>query len=70
MVELQCVDITFAEPQQVAEVNSSNCFNSSNISFQMVFTTTSLSAAAPSLPSTSYLAVAPLLLAGLISLLA
>ena len=26
---MQCVDITFAEPQDVPEVNSSNCFNSS-----------------------------------------
>ncbi|KAH8821915.1 hypothetical protein F5884DRAFT_106041 [Xylogone sp. PMI_703] len=33
-----CVDITFAEPEDVAEVNSSNCFNSSDISFADVFT--------------------------------
>ncbi|PQE10003.1 gpi anchored protein [Rutstroemia sp. NJR-2017a BVV2] len=33
-----CVDITFAEPEDVAEVNSSNCFNSSHISFANVYT--------------------------------
>jgi len=32
-----CVDITFAEPEHVAEVNESNCFNSSSISFNNVF---------------------------------
>lgn len=32
-----CVDITFAEPEDVAEVNSSNCFNSSTVSFNNVF---------------------------------
>jgi hypothetical protein len=32
-----CVDITFALPQDVAEVNSSNCFNSSDISFNNVY---------------------------------
>lgn len=34
----QCVDITFADPKDVAEVNSSNCFNSSDISFANVYT--------------------------------
>ena len=42
---LQCVDITFADPTDVPEVNSSNCFNSSDIGFNLVFTTTSLSGA-------------------------
>lgn len=35
-----CVDITFAEPEDVPEVNSSNCFNSSQIQFAAVFTST------------------------------
>ncbi|KAI9803230.1 MAG: hypothetical protein M1825_002021 [Sarcosagium campestre] len=38
-----CVDITFADPSEVAEVNSSNCFNSSTIGFNTVFATTSTS---------------------------
>ncbi|SLM34896.1 hypothetical protein EPUS_04916 [Lasallia pustulata] len=40
-----CVDITFADPKDVPEVNSSNCFNSSQIGFNLVFSTTSLSGA-------------------------
>lgn len=50
-----CVDITFAEPEDVAEVNESNCFNSTDISFELVFTTTSLTSGADltfSCPST------------------
>jgi hypothetical protein len=37
-----CVDITFAEPEDVPEVNASNCFNSSQIQSDLVFTTTAL----------------------------
>lgn len=33
-----CVDITFANPEDVAEVNRSNCFNSSDIGFNDVYT--------------------------------
>jgi len=65
-----CVDITFAEPEDVVQVDESNCFNSSDIGFQLVFTTTSLtSAATQSIPSTSYLAFAPLIMAALFSLI-
>ncbi|KAF2205935.1 hypothetical protein GQ43DRAFT_427590 [Delitschia confertaspora ATCC 74209] len=45
-----CVDITFADPKDVAEVNSSNCFNSTgtedNIGFNLVFASKSLNSAA------------------------
>lgn len=34
-----CVDITFAEPEDVAEVNDTNCFNSSQISAALWYTT-------------------------------
>jgi hypothetical protein len=37
-----CVDITFAEPEDVPEVNASNCFNSSQIQSDLIFTTTAL----------------------------
>jgi hypothetical protein len=41
----QCVDITFAEPEQVEPVTPQNCFNSTQpdqkIGFQMLYTTTS-----------------------------
>jgi len=43
--KLQCADITFAEPQDVPEVNDTNCVNTTapgqDISFQVVYTTTS-----------------------------
>lgn len=42
-----CVDITFANPEDVPEVNASNCFNSTDLSFDLVFSTSSLSSAAP-----------------------
>lgn len=49
-----CVDITFAEPEDVPEVNSSNCFNSSDISFELVFTTAALASGALPLESSTY----------------
>jgi len=51
-----CVDITFADPQDVAEVNETNCFNSSDISFNNVYsiaidgTTSSATQALASIP--------------------
>lgn len=49
-----CADITFANPEDVAEVNSSNCFNTTQpdqkIGFRVVYTATS-SRAPPSLRS-------------------
>jgi len=32
-----CVDITFAEPEDVEEVNETNCFNSTDITFNNVY---------------------------------
>lgn len=32
-----CVDITFADPKDVAEVNETNCFNSSDLAFNNVY---------------------------------
>jgi len=49
-----CVDITFAEPEDVPEVNSSNCFNSSQITSDLVFTTSSLTNDAWLTASTTY----------------
>jgi len=42
-----CVDITFADPSEVAEVNKANCFNSTDITFTQIYATTSLTAGAP-----------------------
>ena len=56
----QCVDITFAPPEEVPEVNETNCVNSTNMGFELVFSTDSLSAAGPSsLPVTSWMASMP-----------
>ena len=59
---LQCVDITFAEPEDVPEVTPDNCSNSSDISFQYVFQTSSLTSGADSLSSSrrTWLASIPL----------
>lgn len=48
-----CVDITFAEPGDVPELNSTNCFNSSDIGFNLVYTT-ALGSAAPRLVSLAF----------------
>lgn len=55
-----CVDITFANPEDVAEVNSSNCFNSSDISFNNVYSIAigSSSSATRTLASASLLPLA------------
>lgn len=66
------MDIEFAEPEDVEEVTRDNCFNSSDtISFQNIFTTSSLSGAAALLqPSKqSVLAIVPLLAAGFLGTL-
>lgn len=51
-----CVDITFADPADVEEVTPDNCFNSSQISSSLVFTTTDLetSSAASTISSRSF----------------
>jgi hypothetical protein len=57
----QCVDITFALPQDVDEVNSTNCFNSTDIGFNNVFTSSPTSAASPALNPQHSLAMAVVL---------
>merc|ERR1711939_1186312 len=49
-----CADITFADPDEdddIPEVTPENCFNASQINYNLVFTTESLSLAAPSIRS-------------------
>ena len=45
LIEEQCVDVVLAEPDdpEIPAVNPANCFNSSDLGFQLLFTTTSLS---------------------------
>ncbi|KAI9812317.1 MAG: hypothetical protein M1827_004766 [Pycnora praestabilis] len=65
-----CVDITFADPTDVPNVNASNCFNSSDIGFNMVFSTSSLSAAEPLFSrSSNWLSILPLAIAAVIGIL-
>ncbi len=66
-----CVDITFAEPEDVPEVNASNCFNSTQISSSLIFTTTDLQSAADLSVSTnrySYITTTLVVLIGLMVL--
>lgn len=62
--EKQCVDIIFAEPENVAEVNRSNCFNASDIGFNNVYSTTAVSGADLSMPLSLAL-LAPILMLSL-----
>lgn len=58
-----CVDITFAEPEDVEEVTKDNCFNSTDIGFRYVFASTSLtSGAVARMTSPGLAAVVPVLL--------
>lgn len=49
----QCVDIEFAEPADVAEVTEDNCFNSTDLKFNLVFSTAALSPASAVVPASS-----------------
>ena len=65
----KCVDITFTEPDKVADVNTSNCFNSSDISFNNVYSITAdgkSSSAVKSLAQASLLPLAGLLMFALL----
>jgi len=60
-VFLQCVDITFADPKDVPEVTPDNCANTSNIAFDFVYSTASLTSDSPSRSSRlSWMASIPL----------
>jgi hypothetical protein len=53
LTSFKCVDVTLAEPEEVEEVTKDNCYNSTNIGFGLVFTTSALEGAAsvPTPPS-------------------
>ncbi|KAK5170620.1 uncharacterized protein LTR77_005209 [Saxophila tyrrhenica] len=46
-----CVDVTLAEPEDVKEVTPQNCYNSSDLGFELLFTTAALSNSASSMIS-------------------
>ncbi|KAH9874210.1 hypothetical protein IAQ61_004839 [Plenodomus lingam] len=62
-----CADITFAEPEDVPEVNATNCFNSTEphqkIGFQVVYTTTTSPAPRTTVVNTYASILVPALLA-------
>lgn len=49
-----CVDITFADPKDVAEVTPDNCANTSNIQFDFVYSTSSLTSSSASVLSSRW----------------
>lgn len=67
LILLQCVDITFAEVHdpEIETVTRDNCFNSTDLSFQYMYTTGGVNAA-PSLKPHTLLALGPLLLAAIL----
>lgn len=56
-----CVDITFAEPEDVAEVTEDNCFNSSQISSNLIFTTAALESGSLRMAAPSVVMIAGML---------
>lgn len=64
-----CVDITFAEPEDVAEVNETNCFNSSQITSNLIFTTEALNLNGASSLYTPPVALALITLASILTLI-
>ncbi|KAJ5100470.1 hypothetical protein N7456_006522 [Penicillium angulare] len=58
-----CVDVTFAEPEDVVEVTRDNCFNSSDLKFDYVYTTGGVNAAPGFLQPNTLLTVVPIVLA-------
>jgi len=64
-----CVDITFALPQDVPEVNSSNCFNSSDISFNNVYSIAVGSASSSATRTIASVSLLPIALGVLYALL-
>jgi len=66
LIKKQCVDITFADPKDVAEVNETNCFNSSDISFNNVYSMAIASTTSSATKAISQLSLLPIAFAGLI----
>ncbi|KAI9755684.1 MAG: hypothetical protein M4579_004182 [Chaenotheca gracillima] len=65
-----CVDVTLTDPKDVDRVTPENCFNSTDISFNTVFSTADVTSAAAPLTSTfaNYLGLTPLILVTLFSI--
>ncbi|GAM82147.1 hypothetical protein ANO11243_001260 [Dothideomycetidae sp. 11243] len=59
-----CVDVTLADPKDVPPVGNDTCFNSTNIGFRYLFTTTALSSSAdPTIRPSTIASLSTILLA-------
>lgn len=62
---MQCVDVTLAEPEDVEQVTPQNCYNSSDLGFNLVFTSQALTSGAVSIAARSTVGIiAGMVLAG------
>jgi hypothetical protein len=64
----KCVDVTLTEPEEVELITKDNCYNSSNLAFNLVYATTPIGSAAPATLSTPSTAAFALLAAALVSM--
>ena len=62
----KCVDVTLTEPEEVELITKDNCYNSSNLAFNLVYATTPIGNSAPATQASST-AVWALLTAALVS---
>lgn len=62
------MDVTLTEPEEVQEVTKDNCYNSSNLAFNLVYATTSITNAAPAMTPTSSTASFALFAAAVVAL--
>lgn len=65
----QCVDIEFADPKDVEEVTRDNCFNSSDLEFNLIYATKPIEESAASRVVSGGMMMIPVVVAGLMSLL-
>lgn len=62
------MDVTLAEPEEVEEITEHNCYNSSNLGFNMVYTSPESTGDAPASLSTISSAASALLVAAIVSM--
>jgi hypothetical protein len=64
----KCVDVTLTEPEEVEEITKDNCYNSSNLAFNLVYATSPIGSAASATFSTSSTAAFALLAAAVVTM--
>jgi hypothetical protein len=63
------VDVTLTEPEEVEVITKDNCYNSSNLAFNLVYATTSIGNAAPATVPTASTAALALFAAAVVSMI-